>query len=232
MSRCDKTAHWYDQGFILPEGSDKREGDGSMKKFGWLLLGAISLLAIEGLAAAIVLARAHGWSAREEPSRHRTVDARRARHAAIPADAKAHANPVPKTPEAWPKLVRTGPTTAPPVMGMTAAAIRPLESACIPRARHEGGCHTEPERWRTVLHRAEWNPSHRNARMGQFRSGCGGFWKLVYFIRHLPDLTLEERRQMEKLNPKTPEQLQEEAEEERFLRGEGADAPEQPHHHH
>jgi hypothetical protein len=31
-------------------------------------------------------------------------------------------------------------------------------------------------------------------------------WKLVRFIRHLPDLTIEERKQMEKLNPRSPEE--------------------------
>jgi mono/diheme cytochrome c family protein len=56
-------------------------------------------------------------------------------------------------------------------------------------------------------------------------------WKLVHFIRHLPELTLEERKQMEKLNPKSPDQLKEEEEEEKFLRGESTDEPQQHHHH-
>jgi hypothetical protein len=33
-------------------------------------------------------------------------------------------------------------------------------------------------------------------------------WKLVYFIRHLPSLTLKERKQMEKRNPKGPEEFE------------------------
>lgn len=58
-------------------------------------------------------------------------------------------------------------------------------------------------------------------------------WKLVHFIRHLPALTPEERIEMEKYNPKGPEDLQEEQDEKDFLRG----APEKPsakpeHHHH
>ena len=56
-------------------------------------------------------------------------------------------------------------------------------------------------------------------------------WKLVHFIRHLPQLTTEERQEMEKLNPKSPEERKEEEEEEEFLKGEGTDEP-QPHHHH
>jgi mono/diheme cytochrome c family protein len=58
-------------------------------------------------------------------------------------------------------------------------------------------------------------------------------WELVHFIRHLPALTPEERIEMEKYNPKGPEDLQEDQEEKDFLRG----APEKPgaqaeHHHH
>jgi mono/diheme cytochrome c family protein len=204
-----------------------------MKRFGWLLLGAISLLALEGLAAAIVLAGAHGWSAREEPSSFERWIARRARHAAVPADAKAHTNPVPKTSEALAEArahwadhcaschgndgsgdTAIGKRMYPPAPDMRAAATQNLS---------DGELFYIVQNGIRLTGMPAWGSSDQDAEDS---------WKLVYFIRHLPDLTLEERRQMEKLNPKTPEQLQEEAEEERFLRGEGADAPEQPHHHH
>jgi hypothetical protein len=42
-------------------------------------------------------------------------------------------------------------------------------------------------------------------------------WKLVQFIRHLPQLTADEEREMESLNPKGPGEKQEELEEEQFL---------------
>lgn len=44
-------------------------------------------------------------------------------------------------------------------------------------------------------------------------------WKLVAFIRHLPKLTPEEAQEMEHLNPKGPEEWQEEQEENKFLDG-------------
>jgi mono/diheme cytochrome c family protein len=59
-------------------------------------------------------------------------------------------------------------------------------------------------------------------------------WKLVYFIRHLPQMTAEEEQKMESMNPKTPEELQEEQQEEQFLNG-GAppgDTERSSHHHH
>ena len=45
-------------------------------------------------------------------------------------------------------------------------------------------------------------------------------WHLVHFIRHLPQITPEEIEQMEELNPTSPEQIRQEIEAERFLRGE------------
>ena len=42
-------------------------------------------------------------------------------------------------------------------------------------------------------------------------------WKLVLFIRHPPQLTSEEEREMEALNPKGPGEKQEELDEEQFL---------------
>jgi hypothetical protein len=42
-------------------------------------------------------------------------------------------------------------------------------------------------------------------------------WKLVVFIRHLPQLIPEEEKEMERLNPKTPAERSEEEEEEQFL---------------
>jgi hypothetical protein len=57
-------------------------------------------------------------------------------------------------------------------------------------------------------------------------------WKLVLFIRHLPQITSEELEEMKKLNPKTEADRAEEQQEEQFLNG--AEAPKTPvegHHH-
>ncbi len=44
-------------------------------------------------------------------------------------------------------------------------------------------------------------------------------WKLVHFIRHLPQLTPEELEQMEKLNPKTQKDREKETVYDQFLQG-------------
>ena len=45
-------------------------------------------------------------------------------------------------------------------------------------------------------------------------------WRLVHFIRHLPELTPAELTHMETLTPKSPAEIHERAEEEKFLAGE------------
>jgi mono/diheme cytochrome c family protein len=47
-------------------------------------------------------------------------------------------------------------------------------------------------------------------------------WKLVHFIRHLPQLTPEEKLEMAQNNPKSPADREEEKEENDFLNGGGA----------
>ena len=58
-------------------------------------------------------------------------------------------------------------------------------------------------------------------------------WKLVYFIRHLPQLTSAEEAQMESLNPKSPDEFREEQEEQNFLSGGTLSSkPQTATHHH
>jgi mono/diheme cytochrome c family protein len=44
-------------------------------------------------------------------------------------------------------------------------------------------------------------------------------WRLVHFIRHLPQVTPEEIVRMEALNPRSPDEIRQQIEEERFLQG-------------
>jgi len=57
-------------------------------------------------------------------------------------------------------------------------------------------------------------------------------WKLVHFIRHLKQLTREELDEMEKLNPKSPEDRQEERKEQEFLNGGQPPVSTPSMHHH
>jgi hypothetical protein len=51
-----------------------------------------------------------------------------------------------------------------------------------------------------------------------------GSWKLLVFIRHLPQLADAEETEMQRLNPKSPDEIQEEKVEEDFLKGDAKSA--------
>jgi mono/diheme cytochrome c family protein len=52
------------------------------------------------------------------------------------------------------------------------------------------------------------------------KEGETSSWHLVHFIRHLPKLTAAEVEHMEELNPKSPQEVRQQIEEEKFLQGE------------
>jgi mono/diheme cytochrome c family protein len=202
-----------------------------MYRLAWILVGALALLAVEAVAGMLIL-QSNGISAKERPGRLETTFARVARHDSIPARDRDLANPVPDTPDV-------------------------VAEGSAHWADHCAVCHANDGSGDTAMGRNMYphapdmrTPGTQNMSDGELfyiiQNGVrltgmpawGGSpadaqdsWKLVRFIRHLPSLTFEERKQMEKLNPKGPEERQEEAEEEKFLQGESTDEP-QPHHHH
>ena len=56
-------------------------------------------------------------------------------------------------------------------------------------------------------------------------------WKLVHFIRHLPNITAEELENMKSMNPKGEHELEEEEAILRFLEGDDSE-PSPPSHKH
>jgi mono/diheme cytochrome c family protein len=203
-----------------------------MSKLLWFLAGVAALALIAAAGVFLALRGADGFSARSQPSPVERWAARTFRSSAVPASAKARANPVPATPEV-------------------------LAEARAHWADHCAGCHANDGSGEIDMGKRMYPPAPdmresatQNLSDGELfyiiengirftgmpAWGGGGrdendSWKLVRFIRHLPQLTFEEKREMEKLNPKGPEDRKEEEEEEKFLRGE-SDATETSHHHH
>jgi mono/diheme cytochrome c family protein len=67
---------------------------------------------------------------------------------------------------------------------------------------------------------------------GDQAAGDAENWKLVLFIRHLPQITSEELEEMKKLNPKTEADRAEEQQEEEFLNDGKVPTPAAGGHHH
>jgi mono/diheme cytochrome c family protein len=64
------------------------------------------------------------------------------------------------------------------------------------------------------------------------KEGEASSWHLVHFIRHLPKLSDEEIELMESLNPKSPEEVRQEIEAEKFLQGGDPEPPSPNTHQH
>jgi mono/diheme cytochrome c family protein len=202
-----------------------------MHRFRWFLLGILTTCALALCAGWLYVRASNGLSAREQPGALETWAAHRIREAAIPADAKARANPVSNTPAV-------------------------LDEARAHWADHCALCHANDGSGDTEMGKHMYPPAP-DMRLPETQQmtdgelfyiiqngvrltgmpGWGGSahdeedsWKLVWFIRHLPQVTVEEKKRMEKLNPKSPDDLREEQEEEKFLQGE--DTNETEHHHH
>lgn len=202
-----------------------------MTRLLWSLIGALAMCAA---AVGVVMVSAHGFSARAQPSRFETWFARRVRSAAVPPDARRLVNPVPDTPEVqaearahWADHCATchandgsgdtamGKHTYPPAPDMRLAPTRQMTDGELFYIIQNGIRFSGMPAW--------GGGSDRDAESS---------WKLVRFIRHLPQLTWEEQQEMQKLNPKSSDEIKEEEEEEKFLKGETNDEPQTQHHRH
>jgi mono/diheme cytochrome c family protein len=206
-----------------------------MRRLIWMLAGAIVLCSAVGIACAVFLkTRANGFSTRAQPSILERWVARQARSMALPADAKTRRNPVEDSPEV-------------------------LAEARAHWADHCSACHSNNGSGDAEMGKHMYPPAPDMRRpdtqnlsdgelfyiiqngvrltgMPSWGSGVGhdeeDSWKLVRFIRHLPILTAEEEREMQTLNPKSPDELKEEEEERNFLNGGQSDEHKQHEHHH
>src|SRR5216684_1291355 len=195
----------------------------------WLLAFASVILVVAGAAAAV----RRGFSARDQPSALETYVARTARSMAVPSRAKSEKNPFAPSPEVMAEArahfadhcaichanngsgnTEIGQNLYPKAPDMRLPQTQNLTDGELYYTIHNGIRLTGMPAWGT----AEKDEDS---------------WKLVLFIRHLPQLTPAEEREMEALNPKGPGEKQEEQEEEQFLNeGQpGNQAPKPPMQH-
>lgn len=204
-----------------------------MKRGNLLLL---LLVVILGVAAAFAASILHnGLSARARPSALETFIARNIRHIAIPSNARAMTNPIADSPEVQREARLHFADHCAICHGNDGSGDTPIGRGLYPKPpdlRQENTQKLSDGELFWIIENGV-----RLTGMPAFGGEAGhdsgeDSWKLVRFIRHLPKLTAEERLEMERYNPKGPEDREEEKEEQDFLNG----APEQPkaetpHHH-
>jgi hypothetical protein len=196
-----------------------------------------SVLLIGAIATVIVSAWhevRRGFSTRSEPSVIETFLARTARNMALPSEYQKLQNPFPMS-------------------------LENLRAGMEHFADHCAICHANDGRGDTLFGKNLYAkpPDMRTAETqrksdgelyytiqnGIRLSGMPAFgedhgtadadtWKLVLFIRHLPQLTNDQLKEMEALNPKTDDERREENEEQNFLRGKDPGTTSKKFHHH
>jgi mono/diheme cytochrome c family protein len=197
-----------------------------------VILAVVLVVAALAILAAASLLH-NGLSSRATPTSFEAMLARNARHMAIPAEGRKQQNPVAASPDN-------------------------LRDARLHFADHCAICHGNDGTGDTLIGKGLYPkpPDLRATETQKLSDGeifwiiengvrftgmpaFGGnhgsqedSWKLVRFIRHLPQLSNDERMEMERNNPKGPGDRAEENEEEDFLRGAPVQQKPQSSHHH
>ena len=185
-----------------------------MKTLATLLL---LLTAATAVAFLYLRRRADAFSARAEPTRVEQVIARAARTAAIPAAITNKQNPIPDTPAIFEESMAHYADHCAVCHGNDGSGDTMFGRGLYPRP---------PDLRRTTLTDGELFSVIEN---GVRLSGMPAFgspgndgtdsWKLVRFLRRLPTLKPDKLQRMSALNPKSPNELDEEKREEQFLNG-------------
>ncbi len=201
------------------------------------LIGAVVVLILVGLALFGWVGYrlfTTGFSAKTEPHALEVLMARQIRHLAIPIEKRNAENPVPAGPEV-------------------------LKEARAHFADHCAVCHANDGSGQTPIGKNVY-PKAPDLRLTDTQSMSDGelfwvihngirftampawgssepekdldSWKLVRFIRHLPQLTHEELDEMKTLNPRTEKERLEEEAFDQFLQGDDKAAGKAESHHH
>lgn len=189
-----------------------------MRRFALVLSGVVFVV-LALLVALLVYLRVTGLRTGGEPGAIETSLARAARRLAIPSAIRTMANPIPKSAEA------------------VADGMAHFADHCAVCHSNDGGGDTEMGRglypkapdmrlaptqqlsdgelFYVIEHGIRFTgmPGWRNGT----KEGEESSWRLVHFIRQLPMLTTAELDAMKARNPRSPEEIRFEIEEERFL---------------
>jgi cytochrome c len=203
-----------------------------MTKGVWVVL-AITLVVVTGNVAILWHVLQSGFSAREQPSELEVMFARQLRSLAMPEAQKQMRNPVPASDEV-------------------------LAEARIHFADHCANCHGNDGSGTTLIGQ-NFHPRTPDLTKIETQSFSDGelfymisngirftgmpawgkgrpepdldSWKLVHFIRHLPSITSEELAEMEKYNPVSQVDREEQERIDQFLQGEELDSESPARHH-
>jgi mono/diheme cytochrome c family protein len=203
--------------------------------------GAVLFLLLFAVALGAIVVIRHGVSARDQPTQGEIFVARRLRHLAIPLSARQMSSPEAMTPATVKAGLEhfadhcaichandgsgdteIGRNLYPKAPDMRREDTQALSDGELFYIIENGIRFTGMPGWGTsgdtVKPGAE--AGHDTSEAGHDHEGAGhDTWALVHFIRHLPKLTEAEQQQMKALNPKSPEEWEQEQQIQQFLKG-------------
>ena len=192
----------------------------------FLLLVAIGVVL---LTALFVWIDGRGISAKAQPGRVETAVARTMRRLAIPRDARNRQNPVPRSTAVIAEGMSHFADHCAACHANDGSGETEIGLGLYPKAPDMRLAATQSLTDGELFHIIEngvrltgmpaWSTGHSD--------GEAATWHLVHFIRELPRLTGEQIDQMKGLNPRSPADIRQEIDEQRFLEG-GDVSPSQP----
>ena len=196
-------------------------------------LGVVVILAVAPLLWVGYTLFSTGFSAKTPPHPIEVALARQIRHLAIPYSLRNTSNPIKPSPDVMAEALKhfadhcatchantgsgktpIGQNVYPPAPDLRLPPTQSMSDGELFFIIHNGIRFTAMPAWGT-------GPPEEDQ----------DSWKLVHFIRHMPDLTEEELVRMKFMNPVSRPQLAEEKAIERFLMGEGMGEPSGGHAH-
>ena len=193
----------------------------------WLAIAALLLLLI---AAAVWFSAPvrNCCGARRDPGPAETAIARRLHLLSMPRAVRGQKNPVAISPEVLQKSLRHFADHCASCHANNGSGDTEIGSRVYPRSpdmRQPGTQQLTDGELYSIIHNGvrwtampSWGASDYDPES----------WELVHFIRHLPSLTPAELKEMERYNPVSPAELEEQQQEEKFLNGDQSSSkPEQ-----
>jgi mono/diheme cytochrome c family protein len=189
-----------------------------MRRVGLVLVGFVLGFVVMAIGGVAYL-RSTGLESQSSPGAVETRLARMARRWAVPAAGRDRRNPVPSSPEALGEGLAHFADHCASCHANDGSGNTEMGRGLFPKAPDMRGAATQQltdgELFYVIEHGVRFT--------GMPAWGTGtpageeSTWHLVQFIRHLPQLTEAELDAMKQLNPRSPEEIRQAIEEERFL---------------
>ena len=203
-----------------------------MNRCAWILLAA-TLVLLGGAITTLWFIQHYSFSAKDAPMSIEVMIARQLRHLAVPKAQREMKNPVPATEEVLAEARHHFADHCAYCHANDGSGSTLIGKNFYPRVpdmrKSETQSLTDGELFYTIHNGIRFTgmPAWGKGRPEQDLDS----WKLVHFIRHLPNITLQELEEMDRYNPISQAEREEQERIDRFLRGEEVDPQTLSNHH-